>query len=396
MRIGMILDNVFPPDDRVEKEALTLINNGHEVFLLSYSNSNQPKEENWKGIKIFRTDLKFNIGKKFVALLFIFPVYKWFWYSQINRFVKKHKIDILHVHDLPLCKPAIMVKKQWNIKLVCDMHEDFADWILNTPLYNKGIKKSLRYFQNWKAYEKECLRQCDLIIGVSELLIEKMIKDYNLDAAKVIYIPNTPDLSVFDIDNIDLSGNSNDNEFYTVIYSGMVDELRGLQYVIPLIPKIVEKIPNFRLLIVGSGRYLDNLKNLAVLDNVEKTVHFTGFQPIEKLATYIASSKVGIYPQKKYKGIDETIPTKLFQYCAMGIPVISSDHLLPREFITANNCGFLVNFEDSPEIFIDNIVYLYNNEDIREKMGLNGKEGVLQHYNWQATVKPLINYYSTV
>ena len=33
MRIGMILDDVFPPDPRVENEAISLLNNGHKVFL---------------------------------------------------------------------------------------------------------------------------------------------------------------------------------------------------------------------------------------------------------------------------------------------------------------------------------------------------------------------------
>ncbi len=396
MRIGMVLDNSFPPDDRVAKEALSLIKNGHEVFLLCYSNADQPKNENWRGIHISRTNLHFKIGKKLIGLIFILPVYKWYWFFQITSFVKNHNIEMLHVHDLPLCKPAIMVKKRSNIKLICDMHEDFADWILNTPLYNQGLKKALRFFQKWGKYEKECLRQCDLVIGVSEPLVDKMIESYQLDATKVINIPNTPDLSIFDIKNIDTSINNEINDFYTVIYAGGIDELRGLQYIIPLIGIIKEKIENFRLLIVGSGKYVDELKKLSLKYNVAKYVQFTGFQPIEMLAANIALSKIGIYPQKKYKGIDETIPTKLFQYCAMGIPVISSDHLLPREFINKFNCGFLINFEDSPEKFIETVFYLYSNEGKRIEMGLNGKKAVFDYFNWHSTVQPLINFYSTL
>ena len=396
MRVGMVLDNVFPPDDRVSKEALTLINNGHEVFLLCYGNKIQAKAESWKGITINRTNLSINLGKKLLGLIFVLPFYKWFWSYQISRFVEKYNIDVLHVHDLPLCKPAIIVKKRKGIKLVCDMHEDFADWILNTPLYNVGIKKILRIFQNWKKYEEECLSQCDLVIGVSIPLVDKMIKNYNLDISKVINVPNTPDLSVFDVKNIDLSIQTEMNKHYNVVYSGMIDELRGLQYIIPLINKIIERIPDFRLLIVGSGKYLEELKSLTKEYNVESYVHFTGFLPIEKVACYIALSKVGIYPQKKYKGIDETLPTKIFQYCAMGIPVISSDHLLPGEFINKNNCGFLVNFVASPEDFIDRLFEIYSNEEKRKEMGSNGKKAVLNTYNWHSTVQPLVKFYSNL
>lgn len=396
MRIGMLLDNVFPPDDRVAKEAITLINNGHEVFLLCYNNGIQKSEEKWKDIQIQRTKLSFKVGKKLLGLIFIIPLFKIFWYFDIKKFAKKNQIEVLHVHDLPLCNPALLVKSKLKIKLVCDMHEDFADWILNTPLYTQGLKKYLKYFQNWKKYEKDCLSNCDLVVGVSEPLVNKMITDYNLNKNQVINIPNTPDLSTFDQSKIDLSIKTEMDSYYNVIYSGMIDELRGIQYIIPLIDKIIQQIPNFRLLIVGSGKYENELKALSKEYKVDNYVYFTGFQPIDKVASYIAYSKIGIYPQKKYKGIDETIPTKLFQYCAMGIPVISSDHLLPREFINQNNCGFLINFENSSEQFIEKVVFLHTNELKRQQMGLNGKQAVTNYYNWNSTVKPLINYYSSL
>ncbi len=39
MRIGMILDKEFPPDERVENEALILLEGGHEVYVLCYGYS---------------------------------------------------------------------------------------------------------------------------------------------------------------------------------------------------------------------------------------------------------------------------------------------------------------------------------------------------------------------
>ena len=45
MKIGMILDAKFPPDPRVENEAVSLINAGHEVFIfcLKYSDEKDQK-----------------------------------------------------------------------------------------------------------------------------------------------------------------------------------------------------------------------------------------------------------------------------------------------------------------------------------------------------------------
>ena len=51
LKVGMILDQDFPPDDRPEKEALSLINAGYEVHLLCYTATQKALKENYKGIQ---------------------------------------------------------------------------------------------------------------------------------------------------------------------------------------------------------------------------------------------------------------------------------------------------------------------------------------------------------
>ena len=65
----MLLDKEFPADDRVEKEAVSLIKNGFEVFLLCPDFSDNPKEEFYNGIKIQR----YSINKNKV-LVFLFQL----------------------------------------------------------------------------------------------------------------------------------------------------------------------------------------------------------------------------------------------------------------------------------------------------------------------------------
>lgn len=52
MRIGMVLEGVFPPDIRVEKESRRLIDCGHEVFLLSAWKEGLLKEDKIDGVQI--------------------------------------------------------------------------------------------------------------------------------------------------------------------------------------------------------------------------------------------------------------------------------------------------------------------------------------------------------
>ena len=54
MRIGMILDKTFPPDPRVENEAISLIKAGHEVFLFCLKYNKNEGDAIIKGIRVKR------------------------------------------------------------------------------------------------------------------------------------------------------------------------------------------------------------------------------------------------------------------------------------------------------------------------------------------------------
>ena len=74
MKIGMILDKPFPPDPRVENEALTLIEAGYEVFLFCLTYKNDKTSETYKGIQLRR----YSSGKieyKLSALSYTLPFY---------------------------------------------------------------------------------------------------------------------------------------------------------------------------------------------------------------------------------------------------------------------------------------------------------------------------------
>ena len=77
LKVGMILDVDFPPDERPEKEALSLIKAGYEVHLLCYTSQKRPLRENYKGIQLTRFNLPEKVHKKFSAAYLALPIYRW-------------------------------------------------------------------------------------------------------------------------------------------------------------------------------------------------------------------------------------------------------------------------------------------------------------------------------
>jgi hypothetical protein len=74
MKILMILENEFPPDERVEKEIAVLQNSGFELAIAAYTFKNKPNIEKYNGYTIYRKKIPLLIYKSSAAGL-IQPFY---------------------------------------------------------------------------------------------------------------------------------------------------------------------------------------------------------------------------------------------------------------------------------------------------------------------------------
>ena len=120
----MLLEADFPPDVRVEKEALSLINKGHEVTVATYTFDNNKLAETIDGINILRRKIsKFTYQSSVGALRF--PFYFNFWRKYLKSIFKTYTFDVVHVHDLPLAQIGYETARRYNIPFVLDLHENF-------------------------------------------------------------------------------------------------------------------------------------------------------------------------------------------------------------------------------------------------------------------------------
>jgi len=161
----MILDDVFPPDPRVENEAITLINGGYEVFLFCLNNGNQKTNELINGIKIRR--YKFSkLTYKLSALSYDLPFYKMIMRPKINHFIKKNNIDFLHIHDIRIAESVFQVNKKYKLKVVLDLHDNIPENMRFYPHLRKFPGKYIISPKKWKLKESEFIIKADKIITV--------------------------------------------------------------------------------------------------------------------------------------------------------------------------------------------------------------------------------------
>lgn len=385
----MVLDATFPPDPRVENEALSLVENGYEVFLFCFShNKNFMKYETFKGIKICR----YKCGKmlyKLSALAYTLPFYGMYWRKKMKDFILKNEIEILHIHDIQIAESCFkaLEKIKKTIPTFLDLHENRPEIMKAYPHLQTKIGKLFIKPKNWKKAEEQYSLKADYIVVVTPESKEEIAMRIPEKKEKILVIPNTVRANFS-------KKNSIASKNHHLIYVGDTGFRRGLETAIAALP-FFKKIPDIKLVILGKSSYDNILKTLVKKNNIEKQVIFKGWQPAENLANYIQNSWLGICPLHRNIHHDTTYANKIFQYMHCGKAILVSDATAQKNLVLEHTIG-LVHKEKNAKDFAEKVLFLYENPETLKKFETNAEKLAKEKFCWEKTVKPLLKIYEAL
>lgn len=389
----MILDAPFPPDYRVEKEALTLIEQGHEVFLFCLDYKKKFHQENYKGIVLIHYPSN-TFTYKLSALVYTFPFYTWIMKRKIRHFVKNYQPQVVHVHDMVIADAALAVAKKFGVRAVLDLHENRPAIMREYRHLNRWPGKVLINLSTWKRKQFELANEADKIIVVTTLAKEDLIRETKKKPEDIIVVPNTSTLS-FSREVLNKNIVDRMRPTFNLLYIGDTSLRRGTDDCIKAIAVLKERIPYVRLWLVGTSSADMDLQELVKSLNVKELVNFEGWQSQSLFASYITGSHVCLSPLKRNPHHDTTFANKLFQYMSFGKPVLVSDCTAQAELVQSENCG-LVYPAENVEAMVERIMQFYNDNSLGVKLGANGKDAVENRWTWEKTSEALIKMYQVI
>ena len=168
-----------------------------------------------------------------------------------------------------------------------------------------------------------------------------------------------------------------------------------MESIVRAIPHLISKIKNLKLVLVGRGKNESDLRNLAEKLNVSEYISFEGFQPANKIPSYIANSDICLIPHLKTVHTDNTIPHKLFHYMILEKPIVASNCNPIKRIVEDTDSGYIYESNDEKS-FSEKIIDLYENPDIAKRFSRNGKAAVETKYNWNSTSKVLVDLYTRI
>jgi glycosyltransferase involved in cell wall biosynthesis len=394
MRIGMILDAVFPPDPRVENEAISLIEAGHQVFLFCLHYGNQKQCEIINGIHVKRY-VSNKIEYKLSALAYTIPLYTVFMKPKIINFIKINTIEVLHIHDIRIAQSVFNANKKYNLPFVLDLHENRPEIMKFYPHVTKFPGKYLISSKKWKNKEAEFIIKSTKVIVVTSESKDEILKRVDVKANKIIEVPKSV-REIFYKNTKPLTKITHQYAGkFVLLYIGDTGIRRGLKTAIKSIKLIKNQIKNIKLVIVGKNSSDPILKKIVKDLQIESCVDFLGWKDQSLFQSYILSSDICISPLHRNLHHDTTYANKIFQYMSLGKPLLVSDAIAQRRLVEKNNTG-LVHKEKDAQDFSDKVLTLYKNEKLRIELGNNGKEFIENKFSWEQTSKKLVHLYDNL
>ena len=183
-----------------------------------------------------------------------------------------------------------------------------------------------------------------------------------------------------------------------ILYLGGMERNRGSALMVAAFAEVLEKRPDARLLVVGHFMPVtleDEIRAAAIAHNITHALTITGRVPFQKIGQYLAEATIGWVTWQPFAKNERNIPTKLFEYMAFGRPVISSDLPSTRPFVEDGVNGFRVKADD-PHAHAEAILWLIENPDNAQAMGLAGREMVQTRFNWDKMIPRLLEIYNKV
>ena len=390
-RILMVVDHAFPPDIRVENEALSLIDAGFEVGLLAVGPDERPARETYRGIRLFRDRLHKEVRNKLRGLAGTIPLLSWYLTRRIRQVYREYPFDALHMHDLYLFGGGLRAGRKLGVPVVGDLHENWVEALKHYAWSTRFPGKLVISFPRWERVEKAWVNAVDrLVVVIEEAEVRNQALGVDPDA--MIVVPNTIRREDFEGYEVEPDLVEALRSPLTMIYTGAFDVHRGLSSVIQAMPRVLAEHPEATLVLVGDGRIRPELEALAETLGVAARVRFEGWQPQARLKSYILGSDICLVPHLRTVHTDATIPHKLFHYMYLEKPVVVTDCRPLKRIVEQEDAGLVYPSGDA-EALAQALLTLAADPAAARSMAQRGRTAVLERYNWEATVQGLITMY---
>ena len=366
MKRILITTGIFPPD--IGGPASYAVTMGQKtsglanITVVTYSSKLSYKSDKELPFKVVRVWRKW--PKPLKHIIYFFRVFK-----------LASKNDVIYsLNAVSAGLPSLLVakirRKRFLVKIVGDyawemaVQKNKSSFLINDfqAATKKGWIKLLAKTQYWVC------RKADGVIVPSQYIAD-IVRGWGTKPNKIHLIYNGVDFKKSELTKEDarkkigIPGN-------IILSSGRLVPWKGFRMLIKIMPKVLEINQFFRLIIIGDGPEMNNLKTIVRNMGLDRKVYLVGKKSKEDMALYLAASDMFIL-NSGYEGFSHQI----LEAMAAGVPVIASAMGGNKEVVNQGENGFLVRYNDEFNI-LEAIKGLHQSPELKNEFIIEGRKTV--------------------
>jgi glycosyltransferase involved in cell wall biosynthesis len=351
VNVVYVWDADYPWDVRTEKVCRTLTAAGHDVHIVARNRAWQALRERRPEGTVHRMPPWRWAGRALDHRLGFPAFFNPRWGALIAGTIRRVGADVVVVRDLPLCPTAIRAARRARVPVVLDMAENYPAMI--QAVWTAGRQRPwdvvVRNPRLVAAVERWCLPRLDHVLVVVEESGARL-RALGVAAERITIVSNTPPRERAALPPPDRRRPP--GAPLELVYLGLLEIPRGVGDVLAAVARLrTAGGLAVHLRVIGDGRDRSLFEAQAArLGLPSGTVEFLGHVPNARALELVAAAQVGLIPHHADEAWNTTIPNKLFDYMAAGLPVITSDAAPAARIVRETGAGLVYRSGDAADL----------------------------------------------
>jgi len=317
----MLVHAYYDEDPRVRREAESLVAAGRPVDVFGLRRDGDAPRGELDGVTVHRLDVRRHQGAGLATYLLEYAAFLVRSSWALTRAYPRRRYALVQVHTPPdLLAFAGLPLRLVGVPILLDLHEAMPEFFRSRfPRASNPIAHRLLLWS-----ERLSIGLARRAVTVNQAMADRLV-GLGVPGHKVGVVANSPSLARFDAGRFQRRPFAEDGTV-RLVYAGALTPTYEVDVAIRAVAELRSRRPE---LVIGFGVYGRGdaavpWSALAAELGVGEAVTFHGRIPIEDVPLAIARADIGIAPTRRDPFTDVSLSTKVFEYAAMGKPVVAS------------------------------------------------------------------------
>ena len=304
--------------------------------------------------------------------------------NRLGKIIRRFRPSLIYQRHAIFNFAGGVIASRYDIPLVLEAN-DSEVW----------IKKhwSRLFFEDLGTRSEALALQLADRVAVVSTGVEEQLSRYRIERKRYLLNPNGVDPDEFrpDIDGTSIREQHGLSGHIVVGFIGSFTRWHGVETLFDAAASVLQRESSLCFLMIGEGDLRSKLQKKAEDAGLARSILFTGLVLHSDAPRYLAACDILVSPHLGFEDGTKFFgsPTKLFEYMAMGKPIIASRLEQIGEVIRNGENGLQMAPGDANQL-ADQILNLAHDKDLRARLGGAARQEVVDRHTWKANVNRIL------